>query len=276
MSISVLLLTLNEEKNLPSCLAPLSWCDDIVVLDSLSTDGTREIAERVGARVYQRRFDTFAEQRNYALEEIPFKHSWILHLDADEIVTEALRDEMIESIRDTAFDAFRIPSKMILFGRWLRFAGMYPTYQVRLTRASDFRFRQVGHGQKEDIDQTRIGTLREPYLHYSFSKGMTEWIEKHNRYSSAEAYETLRQLEKGKIDWRSIVFAEPARRRKALKELSYRLPFRPLARFFYMYFLRLGILDGYPGFAYCLLLSWYEFIITLKVRELRTVSNRGS
>ena len=176
MPISVLILTLNEEANLPACLDALRWCDDIVVLDSHSKDRTVEIAERYGARVFSRTFDDFAQQRNYALQNIPFKNEWIFHLDADEIMTEGLRSEMEQNIQTTSYDAFRVPSKMMLFGKWLRFSGMYPSYQVRLTRYPVFKFRQVGHGQKEDMDQSRIGTLNNPYLHYSFSRGFKDWF----------------------------------------------------------------------------------------------------
>lgn len=269
MDLSILILTLNEEKNLPACLDAVSWCDDVVVLDSFSEDKTTEIAESFGARIYQRKFDSFADQRNFALENVSFKHKWVLHLDADEIVTEELRSEIAAIEPDQNLDAYRMPSKMILFEKWLRYSGMYPNYQVRLTRIPNFRFKQVGHGQKEDIDQSRIGVLRRPYLHYSFSKGFEDWFERHNRYSSLEAEEMVRHLEEGRIDWPGLLSSEPFRKRKALKELSYRLPLRPVFRFLYMYFLRLGFLDGYQGFVYSGLLSVYEYMITLKVKEIR-------
>jgi glycosyltransferase involved in cell wall biosynthesis len=273
MSISILILTLNEEKNLPSCLEAVSWCDDIVVLDSHSNDRTAEIAERYGARVFFRNFDDFARQRNYALQNIPFKHEWIFHLDADEIMTEGLRFEMKQNIQATSYDAFRVPSKMMLFGKWLRFSGMYPSYQVRLTRYPVFKFRQIGHGQKEDIDQSRIGILKNPYLHYSFSKGFRDWFEKHNRYSDLEAEESLRHLSSGYVNWAGLLSSDATLRRRSLKELSFRLPFRPLGRFIYMYILRLGFLDGIPGFLYCNLMAFYEFMILMKLREIKRRNN---
>lgn len=273
MSISILILTLNEEKNLPSCLEAVSWCDDIVVLDSHSNDRTVEIAEKFGARVFFRTFDDFAQQRNYALQNIPFKHEWTFHLDADEIMTEGLRFEMEKNIQTTAYDAFMVPSKMMLFGKWLRFSGMYPSYQVRLTRCPVFKFRQVGHGQKEDIEQSKIGILNSPYLHYSFSKGFGDWFEKHNRYSDLEAEESLRHLASGAVDWAGLLSRDETRRRRALKEISFRLPLRPLARFIYMYVLRLGFLDGVPGFLYCNLMAFYEFMIVLKLREIKRRNN---
>ncbi len=271
MSISILLLTLNEEFNLPACIAAVAWCDDVVVLDSFSQDQTPALAERLGARVYQRAFDNFAGQRNYALDHIHFKYDWILHLDADEIVTLELHAEMLLAITSDHYDAYRIPSKMMFFGQWLRYSGLYPSYQVRLGHRERFRFKQVGHGQREDLSPERVGTLCEPYLHYSFSKGLTEWFDKHNRYASDEARETVRLLAGNRgIDWSGLWSRDRTSHRRALKELSYRLPFRPLLRFLYMYLLRRGFLDGRAGLTYCRLLSIYEYLIVLKTRELLT------
>jgi len=269
MGISVLVLTLNEAANLPACLTALTWSDDVVVLDSFSQDETVAVAERWGARVYQRAFDDFARQRNYALEQIPFRHDWVLHLDADEIVTQALREEMAAAVAGGGFDAWRLPSKMMFMGGWLRYAGLYPSYQVRLGHRDRFRFKQVGHGQREDLAPERIGTLQEPYLHYSFSKGLTDWFDKHNRYASAEAAEAVRLLGVGGCqDWSGLWAREPTRRRRALKALSMRLPFRPLLRFLYMFVVRRGFLDGRAGLIYCRLLAIYEYLIVLKTREL--------
>lgn len=269
MTVSVLVLTLNEEANLPACLAAVSWSDDIVVLDSFSQDNSVGVARGLGARVFQRRFDDFAGQRNHALDAIEFRHEWILHIDADEIVTPALREEIGRAIASDAYDAYRVPSKMMFFGRWLRYSGLYPSYQVRLGRRGRFRFKQVGHGQREDIPAERVGTLAEPYLHYSFSKGLTEWVEKHNRYASDEARETVAMLggRRG-VDWVGTVSLHPTRRRRALKDLFYRLPLRPTLRFIYMYMMRRGFLDGWAGFTYCRLLAIYEYLIVLKTREL--------
>jgi glycosyltransferase involved in cell wall biosynthesis len=276
MTISVLLLTLNEESNLGRCLQALSWSDDIVVLDSFSGDGTVDLARSLGARVYSRAFDGFAGQRNYALDHIDFKHEWILHLDADEVVTEGLRDEMFRAIDTGLFDAYRVPSKMMFCGRWLRYSGMYPTYQVRLGRKGRLRFRQFGHGQREDIADDHVGTLSEPYLHYSFSKGLAEWFEKHNRYSSDEAQELVGLLSAGRgADLAGIFSSDPTRRRRALKEVSARFPFRPTLRFLYMYIFRFGFLDGRAGLAYCRLMALYEYMIVLKARELRQRPERA-
>lgn len=265
--VSVLLLTLNEEKNLPRCLSSLGWCDDIVAIDSLSEDNTVELLRENGVRVFQRSFDNFAGQRNYALEKIEFQHEWIFHLDADEVLLPELIDEINETLHATNFDAFLVPSKTIFMGKWLQHAGMYPTYQVRLTRADSFRFRQEGHGQKEDIHFERIGVLKTPYLHYSFSKGIEDWIAKHNRYSTQEAG-LIVHLKTKPFLLTDLLTSDKYCRRRALKQVAARLPFRPLCRFIYMFFLRLGVLDGYPGFIYCCLLAYYEFLISLKAKEI--------
>ena len=269
MSVSILILTLNEEQNLPACLEAIDWCDDIVVLDSFSSDHTVDIAGQAGARVFQRTFDNFAGQRNYAMENIEFKHEWIFHLDADEIITEPLHREIEQAILKPDFDAYNIPSKMMFMGQWLRYSGMYPSYQVRLTKQPVFKFKMVGHGQKANIALEKIGTLTEPYLHYSFSRGLDDWFEKHNRYSSDEAEAAIAHRRDGRLDLGGLLSRDHSRRRMAMRTLVFRLPFRPMIRFLYMYLFRLGFLDGSAGFTYCRLMATYEFMITSKIREIR-------
>ena len=269
MSISVLILTLNEEANLPRCLDAIAWADDVLVVDSFSTDRTVEVAEAWGARVLQRRFDDFAGQRNFGLSEGGLRHEWVLHLDADEVVTPELHDELFRVIGDESKDAYQVPSKMMLHGQWLRHAGMYPTYQVRLGRRNALSFVQVGHGQREELRPERIGTLEHPLLHYSFSKGLEDWFERHNRYSTAEARQALEEATEGRIDWRGLTSGNGTRRRRTLKQIAARLPFRPTLRFLYMYVLRLGFLDGAAGYTYCRLLSTYEYMTVVKMKEQR-------
>src|SRR5262245_21138154 len=120
MSVSILILTLNEETNLPACLESVKWSDDIVVLDSFSTDRTTTIATSVGARVVQRQFDNWAAHQNWALEHIPFKHEWVFYLDADEQMTDELRQEILDiasNSTDTAV-AYHCGRKNFFMGRW--------------------------------------------------------------------------------------------------------------------------------------------------------------
>lgn len=257
---------MNEEANLPVCLEALSWCDDIVVLDSGSSDSTVQIAEAHGARVLTRPFDDFASQRNFGLEHGSFRHSWVLHLDADEVVTPQLRTALDGLVPDDCIDAYRIPSKMMLFGRWIKHAGMYPTYQVRLGHRDRLRFVQVGHGQREDLPFHRVSAIEVPYLHYSFSHGMYEWLQKHIRYARDEAALILRERNDSRVLARG---SDPTSRRRIAKARASKLPvaLRPILRFIYVFFLRQGFRDGRAGFAYALMLSIYEGMTAVFVIE---------
>ncbi len=264
--ISFLILTLNEERNLKRCLEAIAWADDIVVLDSFSSDKTEAVARAAGARWYQRTFDDFAGQRNHALDHLSFKHPWVFHLDADEVVTPELRAEIEERVGDTHYLAFRVPEKLMWGETWLKHAGCWPKYQVRLARRDGFRFVQVGHGQREGVAPESVGTLRHPYLHFSFSKGLSDWLERHDRYSTAEA---RRYREAPSIAFSRQMLSDPMLRRRWLRDLSFRLPGRPLLRFLYVYLWRFGFLDGRKGFQYACLQAFYEFLINLKMDEQR-------
>jgi glycosyltransferase involved in cell wall biosynthesis len=267
MKVSVLLLTHNEESNISSCLAALAWCDDVVVVDSGSTDRTVEIARSHGARILLRPFDDFAHQRNFGLEHGEFRNEWVLHLDADEIVTAYFIEQMNTLIAPLGVDAWRVPSKTMLLGQWLRHAGMYPSYQVRLGLRDRLRFQQVGHGQREALSPERIATFPEPYLHYNFSHGMRRWLEKHVRYARDEARLILQDRSgvtptDGQHDVSS--------RRRTLKRLASHLPLwlRPGARMFYILVVRQGIRDGRAGLFYALMLAIYEGMIAVFAYDL--------
>lgn len=270
--ISILILTFNEEMNIRQCLNSVGWSDDVLVVDSFSTDQTVALARSAGARILQNHFVNFSEQRNFGLSHGGLKHDWVLHLDADEVVTPELKSELLKVIETEDRIAYRISSKLIFQGRWIRHASMYPCYQVRFGKRDSLHFVQVGHGQRENLPATKIGTLKEPLLHYSFSKGLEEWFAKHNRYSSAEAAENLKSLTFGNMPWRALLSKSTTCRWRALKELSIRLPCRPTLRFLYIYLLRLGFLDGVAGWRYCQLLSIYESMIVLKIRELQLIN----
>ena len=269
MAISILILTRDEELNLPACMASVSWCDDVVVMDSYSTDATPELAVDLGARVYQRRFDDFAGQRNYAIDNIEFKHDWVFHLDADERFTPELLAECARATAEDRFSAFMVPSRLMLWDTWLRHAATYPVYQMRLMKLGEVRFVQHGHGQREGEAARGVGVLAAPYLHYSFSKGFTEWFERHNRYSTLEARQCAGERLGGDVRWRDLIVRSSVTRRRALKRLSARMPFRPLLKFLYLYLVRRGCLDGPAGLAYCSLQAVYERMTCLKMEEMK-------
>ena len=266
--LSVLILTLNEQVNLPRCLASLEWCDDIVVLDSGSQDNTCEIASKVGARVIERPFDNYAAQRNFGLKAIQYKHPWVLMVDADEEVTPSLAKEMVSLTYscDTDTTLFRMRRKDYLFGKWIRRSSGYPTWFGRLVRPECMHVeREIN---EEFVTNGTIVLLEKHLNHYPFDKGFTAWFEKHNRYSTMEA--TL-IMEDGlcAVRFADLMSKDPAIRRKNIKSLVYRLPFRPLLMFLALYLLRGGLLEGRAGFVFCMLRAFYEFMINCKVCEMK-------
>jgi len=154
---SILILTKNEQGNIRDCLESVAWCDDVVVLDSLSDDGTCEIAKEMGARIFQRPFDDFGSQRNHALDEIKFKHPWVFHLDADERFNEELLEDCDRVIEEDVHSAYFVPNKIIFLGKWIKHCTQYPYPQVRLLKIGEVRFMKAGHGQKEDSATRGVG-----------------------------------------------------------------------------------------------------------------------
>jgi glycosyltransferase involved in cell wall biosynthesis len=266
--ISVVILTFNEASNLPRCLDSIRWCDDVLVLDSGSTDDTAAIARAAGARVMTRSFDSFAGQRNYAMEHGLLRNSWVLHLDADEAVTPEFREELraISETQQASFPIYRVPSKLIFQGRWLRYSGMYPAYQVRFGRREQLRFIDHGHGQRESLPVEQVGTICSPLDHYNFSKGVNDWFARHLRYARGEASQVLAERRDALRLGDALSF-DATTRRRALKRLANRLPFRPALRFFYVYIVRRGFLDGRAGFRYARMLGIYQYFIDLNMED---------
>ena len=267
MNTSVLILTLNEEVNLPNCLASLRWCDDIVVLDSFSTDETVSIAKAANARFYQREFDDYARQRNYGINDIQYKNPWLLMVDADEIVPQELADEIdsVINVCDEAMCLFRMRRKDYFMGRWIRHSSGYPTWFGRLMRIGKVCVERPIN--EEYHTDGKIGFLKEHLIHYPFNKGFHSWLEKHNRYSTMEA-EAMMSNKPYKFQPRNIFNSDPIIRRKALKGFANTLPVRPILVFIGLYFLRRGFLDGRAGLTFCLLRTIYEYMIDCNVREI--------
>ncbi|MEO6739727.1 MAG: glycosyltransferase family 2 protein [Chthoniobacteraceae bacterium] len=265
--ISIVILTMNEAADLPACLESLRWCDDIHVVDSGSTDATVRIAEAAGAHVCANRFESFGRQRNWALANCDFKHEWILFLDADECSTPEFQRAIHEAIASAPAQTagFYCCWKMMLQGRWLKRCDSFPKWQFRLMRKGRAAFTDFGHGQKEHEVKGDIGYIREPYLHFAFSKGWAHWVSRHNRYSDLEARERFG----AKVRWRDIFSRHGSVRNKALKPLVSRMPGWPVAMFFIRYVLKLGFIEGRRGFVYCVNMAWYEFLIRIKMDEIR-------
>jgi glycosyltransferase involved in cell wall biosynthesis len=264
---SIIILTYNEEETLQGCLDSIKWCDDVVVIDSYSSDTTCTIAKESGARVFQNKFTDFAQQRNFANDIVPFKHEWVFHLDADEHFTTELRAECNKAIEDYQFGAFLVPAKEILWGSWLKYSAG-KVYQMRFHKLTDARFEQYGHGQRECGLKKGLGKLKNQYDHYFFTKGVNQWFIKHLKYASEEA-ENEQMVSFKKIPFGKLIYGKSHEKRRVLKALSYKMPFRPLFKFFYMYIFKLGFLDGKVGFRFCVMKSIYEQFIILKTVETK-------
>ena len=260
---SIRILTYNEEKNLAECLDSIAWCDDIWVLDSGSTDRTVEIAKERGCHLLTRKFDNFGDQRNYAIDTATFKYPWVFDLDADERFTEALKTECEEMILKDEKSAYYCSYKNIMWGKWLKHSTGFPVYQMRFHKLGEIRFVGHGHGQREGAAQRGIGYLKEPYIHYNFSKGLAEWFAKHVDYARREA----ELLVAGEQD-EGAASGKMARRRRLIR-FARHLPFRPFLRFCYVYFFHLGFLDGRAGWQFARMQMWYQFMIDSLVRDLR-------
>ena len=265
--VSVVILTKNEERDLARCLSSLKWSSDVHVLDSGSVDRTVEIALEHHAKVSIHPFESFGKQRNFALDTLDFQYDWILFLDADEVVTPDFKEELISSISEADDETvgFYCCWKMILEDRWLKHCDNFPKWQFRVLKKGKAVFTDFGHGQKEGKVDGKLEYIREPYLHYSFSKGWTQWIDRHNKYSSQEAEARLNNCP----PFKNVFNKNSSSRNPALKSWLIKVPGWPVLRFLHAYFLNLGFLEGSPGFIYCTNMAYHEFLISIKMRELK-------
>jgi glycosyltransferase involved in cell wall biosynthesis len=272
--ISVLILTRNEERNLPSCLASVAWSDDIHVLDSMSTDNTAAIATASGAKVTQRAFDNWSSHQNWALQNLPFRHPWVFYLDADELATLELRDAMQQAVASPGDAvAFSIQRRDYFRGDWLKHVQASPFY-LRLFRPEKMRYERLVN--PVSVPDGPTGQIAGCIDHFPFSKGIGDWLARHNQYSQLEAEQIVQnRAAKPKLSLKSALFdTDFHRRRYHQKELFYRLPARPLAKFFALYIAKRGFLDGRAGFTYATLQAIYEYMIVLKTRELERAGIR--
>jgi hypothetical protein len=264
VTLAVVILTKNEAVDIDACIESCQFADEVIVFDSYSTDSTVSIASTRGATVYQRQFTNYADQRNAAISAASH-FTWVLMVDADERVPASLAMEIRERIRRSADQTtmFSMRRKDYLQGCWLRRSSGYPTWFGRLFRPSEVNFARDINETAETAGNTEF--LTQHLDHFPFSKGIAYWIERHNTYSSLEAGRLLEERERG-FDWRCNV-RDPAQRRRWMKQLFYRLPFRPTLAFLGLYVGRSGFLDGRPGLQYCRLRAMYEYMIQLKMDE---------
>ncbi|MBA3962737.1 MAG: glycosyltransferase family 2 protein [Chthoniobacterales bacterium] len=272
--VSVLVPIRNEASNLARCLGCVGWADEIFVVDSQSADGSQRIAEEFGARVVQFDFNgTWPKKKNWALENVPFRNDWVFILDADEVLPAAAEAEFRETIANAGATAgYWINRRFMFMGRWLRHA-YYPNWNLRLFRHSLGRYEKLTDAETASGDNEvhehvivrgTTGRLRCELDHYAFPS-VEVFVEKHNRYSNWEARVAVEQFVRPAADLQS---GRVAQRRK-LKQLSQRLPFRPLLRFLYVYLWQRGFLDGREGYYFARMHGFYEFLSVAKTYELK-------
>jgi len=283
--ISVIVPVKNEAENLARCLPALAWADELFVVDSQSTDGTAAVAGEFGATVVQFRFNgTYPKKKNWALDNLPLRNAWVLIVDADEVVAPDLAAEIAARIKSDEADGYYLNSQYYFLGRRIRHCGYSECWNLRLFKRRLGRYeRMPDHtggrtGDNEAHEHVeldgRVLRLRHELVHHAYPT-IAAWVEKHNRYAIWEAALYERFLSEPVPS--NIGRSKQLKRR--LKKLVLRLPLRPLIRFVYAYFLRLGFLDGRPGFYLCGLLAFYDLLAQAnlyerRVREARTTSHR--
>lgn len=271
--------TMNEQANLPFALASvMDWASQVFVLDSGSTDATREIAQNMSATFVHHDWEGFAEQKNWGLDHLPITQPWVFILDADEVITPDLRNELLRVASDAGCDVngFYVNRFFIFLGKRIRHCGYYPSWNLRFFRHGKARY-EVRAVHEHMIVEGKVGYLKHDMEHYD-RRGLEHYIAKHNQYSTLEARELFR-IEQDRQQGTLICnpFGGPIERRRWVKHVIWpKLPAKWLFRWLYMYILRLGILDGITGWHFCLFLAAYEHQITLKLAEFRRDANSAS
>lgn len=275
--VSVIILTYNEEANIRACLKSCrDLTEEIFIVDSFSTDKTLEIAREYTEKIHQNPWVHWALQRNWALDNLPISYEWVLFLDADERLTEGLRQEIVNifSANNPSVEGYHIKRNFYFLGRWLKHGGYQADYILRLIKRKQAR--SIGSGAREYVTVLgQLGRLKNPMIHED-KKDLAFWIDKHNKLAMLEAEESIRiELQLGITD--KLVYQAKRkiehRVRIWLREKVWvRMPLfiRPLFYFFYRYIVQLGFLDGKEGLIYCFLHGlWYPFLVDAKYLELK-------
>ncbi len=244
--LSVVIITKNEEKNIKDCLESVKWADEIIVIDAESLDKTVEIARQYTDKVFIKPWSGFGPQKNWGISKAQYE--WVFIIDADERVSPELRDEILITInKPTKISAFQVPRKNFLLGKWFKYKGEYPNYQLRLFKKQKARYNDVQIHENLIIDG-EIGYLKNPLLHFSI-KSIEDYFKKFNYYT------TLAAIEKSK--------------KKKTKVRIWDLLFRPIIIFVKMYFIKQGFRHGREGFIFSSLDSFFTYVKYLKLLDIQ-------
>lgn len=284
-ALSVIILTHNEEANLPTCLDTLSELDaEIFVVDSGSTDRTSEIARNAGCQLFENPFENYATQRNWAFDNLPIKTKWLLCLDAGERLTPELAREISSVVNSPVplYAGYMFRKRTVFMGKWLRHGGQYPSYHLRLFKNGCGRCENRLYDQHFVVEGA-VGKLKHDCIDV-IAPDLSRWTARHNTWASLEAQEILaqqRHVGPRIATVRPKLFGNAIERRRFLRAKVYqRLPpfIRALCYWIYAYILRLGFLDGIPGLIYYTLQRfWFRFLVDAKLYELKPREDkRGS
>lgn len=273
--VTIIVHTLNEESNIHHCLDNvIDWANQIVVVDSNSTDNTQNIAREYGVEIISRPCSRggLVEQRNWALNTIKFKNEWVFILDADEIIDDVLKKEVEQIVYDNNLfiHGYWARSKLIFMGKWIKRTSLYPTWVMRLFQHKQLRYekREVNAGVK--IDSKKQGYLK-GHTENNDYKGFDAYLDRMKDFSSLEAKALISLKRNREVAHSQITpnfFGSHNERRRFLKNIFMYLPFKPLIIFIYLYFFRLGFLEGKVGFHYAFYRSVLEWSIIIKTKEL--------
>lgn len=277
VKLTVLILTYNEEKHIERCIQSLrSIANQIVVVDSFSTDNTVAIAQSLGAKVYQRPWKNYADQCQWAIDQCSSDSEWLMRMDGDEYLEPALQQELKELLLTIPpdVDGIYLKLKVLFYGKWIRYGGFYPLVLLRLWRSNKGRIEQRWMDEHIILPPgSKTITAKNNFVDDN-RKGITFWINKHNRYASREAIDLL-NMKYPLLDHDDAIKQtnDPqAKRKRLLKEKIYaRLPIglRAFLYFLYRYILRFGFLDGSLGFVWHFMQGfWYRLLVDIKVKEI--------
>jgi glycosyltransferase involved in cell wall biosynthesis len=273
MKPSVVILSFNSADSISGTLErALTLSDDVFVVDSFSSDATVSIAEALGARVVQHPFEDYSAQRNWAIDSLPFRYSWQVHLDSDEWMDSTLVQAIRDLPDDTSRAGFLIPRYVRFLGRVLKHGGMSPTWHLRLFRAGAARCEMRRYDQHFCLNHGTVGRLRGCMID-DIRMPLSEWTARHNRWSDAEIDEMINHRSTtGRIQAKA--FGNPIEQKRYWRSRYDQLPLfvRPFALFLYRYCFRLGFLDGREGLIFWTLQTfWFRFLIDAKLFQLRNI-----
>ena len=279
IDMTAIILTKNEEKNIKTCIDSIkSFVSRIVVVDSYSTDNTIKIAKELGAEVYQHEFKHYAAQFNWAIDNVGIKTKWVYRIDADEVVTPELANEICEKSKiygdDDSITGMVMRFKIFFMGKFLKHGGVYPFYNLTIFKYGKGRYEERKMGEHIVLSEGKSIDLDNDCLHYDF-KDLNIWVAKHNWYSTREAGDYFDIKDNLKIEKQSYGEAEKA---KYLRDnIYYKLPIFLRAKLYYIYryYYKLGFLDGKEGKMYAFLQAyWYRFLVDAKIYECEKLNKR--